>query len=460
MLFEKIDYSDLESLAIEMPIEINCYKYSGDFEGEIKAIDNYLEKNAEKDNLPEGLIARLKIEKLIASELINNYKTEFESIYNRLKEEFPNLTVELLEKFIDEGHGDFIVKNGKRMFENAAYVNLKRIKGDYLRKLDNPDYYDRANFELRNENRIIMREKGSRAFRYTIKQWIMPTVSEEYAGKLIRVHLPFPVECATQYDIKLISSTEEPYISNAEQRTVFFEKPYVPGEKFFVEFTYVNKSTYKEISPLVAKEGNPGFYLDEQYPHVRFTPYIKMLAKDLKGSETNPLLLARRAYEWVTHNVGYSYTRPYFCLENISEFAAINRRGDCGVMSTLFITLCRAMGVPAKWESGLYTTPDEIGWHDWAMFYVEPYGWLYADLSMGESTARCGEKQLYNHYFGNLDPFRTVYCNDFQKQFEPPKSFMRCDPYDNQMGEAEFEDFGLFFNDWKCGKEVISAEEV
>ena len=70
IVFEKFDYGDLESLAIEMPIEINCYKYAGDFEGEIKAIDKYLEKNAEKDNLPEGLIARLKIEKIIASELI------------------------------------------------------------------------------------------------------------------------------------------------------------------------------------------------------------------------------------------------------------------------------------------------------------------------------------------------------------------------------------------------------
>lgn len=456
MLFEKFDYSDIETLALELPIEINCYKYAGDFEGEIQAIDRYLSKN----NLNEKMVARLTFEKFIAGEMKNNYKTDFESIYNRLKEEFPNLTVELLEQFIDQGHGDFIVKNGKRMFENAAYSNLRRIKGDYLRKLADPDYYDRENFELRNENRHIMRENGSRAFKYTIRQWIKPVVSEEYADKIIRVHLPFPVECLSQSNIKLLNSSDDPYISNAEQRTVFFEKPYVPGEKFFIEYTYVNKAVYKEISPLVAKTGNPGFYLDEQYPHVRFTPYIKMLADDLKGNETNPLLLARRAYEWVTHNVGYSYVRPYFCLDNISEFAAINRRGDCGVMSTLFITLCRAMGVPAKWESGLYTTPNEIGWHDWAMFYVEPYGWLYADLSMGESTVRYGEKNLYNHYFGNLDPFRTVFCNDFQKQFEPPKSFMRCDPYDNQMGEAEFEDAGLFFGDWECGKEVISAEEI
>ncbi len=456
MLFEKFDFSDIESLAIEMPIEINCYKYSGDFEGEINAIDDFLEKK----DLPDALIARLTIEKLIARQMMNNYKTDFDSIYNRLKEEFPNLTPELLNRFIDEGHGDFIVKNGKRCFENAAYSNLKKIKGDYLRKMADPGYYDKANFELRNENRIIMKEKGYRAFRYTVRHWLKPAVSEEYDGKIIRVHLPFPVECATQSDIKLISSSADPYISNAEQRTVFFEKPYIMGEEFFVEYSYVNKSIYKEISPLVAEEGNPGFYLNEQYPHVRFTPYIKMIAKELKGNEKNPLMLSRRAYEWVTHNVGYSYTRPYFCLENIAEFAAINRRGDCGVMSTLFITLCRAMGVPAKWESGFYTTPDEIGCHDWAMFYVEPYGWLYADLSMGESTNRCGEKALYNHYFGNLDPFRTVFCNDFQKQFEPPKSFMRCDPYDNQTGEAEFEDSGLFFGDWNCGREVISAEEI
>ncbi len=220
MLFEKFDYSDIETLALELPIEINCYKYAGDFEGEIQAIDRYLSKN----NLNEKMVARLTFEKFIAGEMKNNYKTDFESIYNRLKEEFPNLTVELLEQFIDQGHGDFIVKNGKRMFENAAYSNLRRTKGDYLRKLADPEYYDRENFELRNENRHIMRENGSRTFKYTIRQWIKPVVSEEYADKIIRVHLPFPVECLSQSNIKLLNSSDDPYISNAEQRTVFFER--------------------------------------------------------------------------------------------------------------------------------------------------------------------------------------------------------------------------------------------
>ena len=48
MLFEKFEFSDLENLAIELPLEIKCYKYAGDFEGEINAIDAYLEERHKK----------------------------------------------------------------------------------------------------------------------------------------------------------------------------------------------------------------------------------------------------------------------------------------------------------------------------------------------------------------------------------------------------------------------------
>ena len=84
---------------------------------------------------------------------------DFETIYNRLKEEFPNITPEMLENFIEDGHGDYIVKDGKRWFERGAFSNLKKIKGDYLRKLADPNYNDKENFELRAENCKIMKEK-------------------------------------------------------------------------------------------------------------------------------------------------------------------------------------------------------------------------------------------------------------------------------------------------------------
>ena len=49
----------------------------------------------------------------------------------------------------------------------------------------------------------------------------------------------------------------------------------------------------------------------------------------------------------------------------------------------VLITLCRAAGIPARWQSGWETKPNGWNMHDWAEFYVEPWGWLPADPSYG-----------------------------------------------------------------------------
>ena len=126
------------------------------------------------------------------------------------------------------------------------------------------------------------------------------------------------------------------------------------------------------------------------------------------------------------------YKRQY---ENISQYVAENLKGDCGFQALLFITMCRIAGIPARWQSGWYINPLMASPHDWALFYVKPYGWLPADLSFG-GTRRENEK-LRSFYFGNLDGFRMVANSDFMKDFVPKPNFLRFDPTDNQLGEAE-----------------------
>ena len=123
--------------------------------------------------------------------------------------------------------------------------------------------------------------------------------------------------------------------------------------------------------------------------------------------------------------------REYFNF-NISEYAATNLKGDCGVQAILFITLCRIAGIPAKWQSGLYVSTHYTGCHDWAQFYIKPYGWLFADLSFGGGAYRDGDRQRWNHYFGNLDVFRMVANSEIQADFQPAKMQLRADPIDNQ----------------------------
>ena len=80
---------------------------------------------------------------------------------------------------------------------------------------------------------------------------------------------------------------------------------------------------------------------------------------------------------------------------------------------------------------------DYIGGHDWMQFYLEGWGWLFADPSYGGSAYRAGSAERHQFYFGNLDPMRIAANRAYQAEMKPGKQALRVDPYDNQSGEME-----------------------
>jgi len=283
------------------------------------------------------------------------------------------------------------------------------------------------------------------------------------AGKTIRVHIPVPIPYAQMEAVEILKADPAPaYVSARDytQRTAFFERRYEPGMKFSVEYRFVNRARYVNPDPARVLAVQPAFYLEELPPHILFRPYYRELARDIVGDEQNPLNKARKIYDWLTSVPVYSFMPPYFTIADIPGFMATRLKGDCGVFALLFITLCRISGVPARWQSGLYTTPIEIGMHDWAQFYAAPYGWLFADCSFGNSAFHKGAMERRDFYFGNLDPFRMVSASEFQHEFDPPRKFMRYDPYDNQCGEAEYEDMPLLATELTTDQEMLEVEEL
>ena len=128
------------------------------------------------------------------------------------------------------------------------------------------------------------------------------------------------------------------------------------------------------------------------------------------------------------------------------------------MFAILFITLCRLSGIPAKWQSGLSVEPGSAGAHDWAMFYIAPHGWLWADCSYGSSAHRNGEEERRQHYFGNLDPWRMVANSELQAPLVPPVPGWRNDPYDNQMGEIMVDGKCLTYPERESKIEVVEFE--
>ena len=111
-------------------------------------------------------------------------------------------------------------------------------------------------------------------------------------------------------------------------------------------------------------------------------------------------------------------------------------------------------------QGGLTAEPDFCGGHDWAQFYVAPYGWLFADPSYGTAAVRAQNEERRRFYFGNLDAYRMVANSAFEAPFTVEKQFWRADPYDNQVGEIETAERGLGYQEYARSKEVLSCEEI
>lgn len=278
----------------------------------------------------------------------------------------------------------------------------------------------------------------------------------------VRAWLPLAAACASQSDITIDWVSEQPvHIApeDAPQRTVFWEADLSQNRCFTLRYSYTQTARYADPLDFVPDPVQPDFDTGEEAPHIVFTPYLRALAAQLTEGVTSPAEKARRFYDYITLNVHYHYQPAYFVLEDIPTRCAADRRGDCGIMALTFITLCRIAGIPARWQSGLSVGPGKCGCHDWAMFYIAPRGWMYADCSYGGSMARAGEEELRRHYFGNLDPGRMVANRAFEAPFDPPMTGFRADPYDNQSGEIEADGVGMYGDQVSAVKETLHYQE-
>lgn len=450
---------DIPCLALELPDEVQKYKDEYDFEGELCAIARVIKTLDRSDEM----VKRLIFEYVIASGLKDDYHTDAAELLSLIREKYPNCTEQTLKKLTEMNYADYIVKDGKIYYQNDAKRNLFRAGKIFLENLDEDGnilpYAPRPD-NFGHENFIVLKEKGLRAFRFTVKMKLR--VKEEFArvGEDITVHIPYPAICECQPYSELISSSHPVYISNAQHRTACIRAKLKHDDEFFVTFKFDRIVKYIELDDSKVSAQQPDFYTDEMLPHIRFTPYLKELAERIRGNETNPLKIARRVYMYITENVNYSYLRDYLYIDQIPEYVLKNGKGDCGAQALSFITLCRILKVPARWESGCRVGPNINSIHDWAQIYIAPYGWIPVDLTDGGGARRNLDPFKREYSFGNIDPYRMTACNDFQQPFDPPKKFMRTDPYDNQLGEAEYNDFGLGFGTMIREKEILEVEDV
>lgn len=161
------------------------------------------------------------------------------------------------------------------------------------------------------------------------------------------------------------------------------------------------------------------------------SPEIQKVADDLAPWETNPVIQARKFFEYVIqHSEHYSKFGPSpkgLCLGSAKE--CMSGTGDCCTdQHALFIALCRAKGIPCWLMFGSRLKPEnegkdhDPGYRCWPTFYAPGLGWVPLDIS----SADAAPAEKAGNWFGGLDENRLEWSEGRDFDLEP-KSAVRPD---------------------------------
>ena len=149
---------------------------------------------------------------------------------------------------------------------------------------------------------------------------------------------------------------------------------------------------------------------------------IREIAKTVTNNISDPLEKAGALYHYVLTHVDYDTSVPGWGRGDVAYACDIGK-GNCTDFHSLFISLSRAAGIPARFQIG-YPVPVEENsgrllkpYHCWAEFFIVGKGWTPVDIS---EAWKHPEKTEY--YFGNIDKDRILISTGREIRLSPDKS--------------------------------------
>ncbi|EMR73931.1 transglutaminase-like enzyme, predicted cysteine protease [Thaumarchaeota archaeon SCGC AB-539-E09] len=211
-----------------------------------------------------------------------------------------------------------------------------------------------------------------------------------------KFEVPGPLELGMQevsqisYDPSPISTS---YDESGNLRCKFRTSSIAPRENVTIIICFVAKIT---IPPAINDSYSGGlseiplnlekYTTADNYWEVN-DPTIRGLSQNLTENETNVLNKVKAIYSFVINNIEYD-DEKYEAIQraqNSERYGALKTytlgRGVCADFSDLFVTLCRASGIPATRVDGYIYERDGLTsmLHAWVEVFIPRYGWLQID---------------------------------------------------------------------------------
>lgn len=257
----------------------------------------------------------------------------------------------------------------------------------------------------------------ARTFLFTY-QFTLPSLPA--GARRVRLWIPRPVTDMNQEVIlKKVTGPvrlrdyQEPSFGN---HLLYGEIPNPPagGAEFTIEYQVTRKEYTRGSHANLAKANRPDAALPATLARflqpdqlVPVDGRMKELADENTRGKQGTLERAYALYDYVYHTVRYDKSGTGWGRGD-SLWVCDAKHGNCTDFHSLFISLVRAEGIPARFEIGFPVptgTEGTIpGYHCWAEFYLNGRGWVPVDISEAWK-----DPKKHDYFFGSVDANRVQF---------------------------------------------------
>ena len=249
-------------------------------------------------------------------------------------------------------------------------------------------------------------------------------ISDLPTGAKARVWLPMAVDNHHQTVQRIKIDVPAKYREMREEsfgnHLLYFEATADESGTIPLEIHYVveRREVVPHVSETSHRSERPQFLAASS-----LVPIDASLLKRLHGGEKpagHAATVARILYDTVDLHMRYDKPDGKPWGRGDAAWACDSGYGNCSDFHSLFISICRSVGIPAKFEIG-FPIPIKrgsgpvAGYHCWAKF-VDRDRWLAVDISEADK-----HPEMKDYYFGRLTADRVLFSSGRDLKLQPPQ---------------------------------------
>ena len=253
-------------------------------------------------------------------------------------------------------------------------------------------------------------------YRYKIKG-LIPADNAVTADQ-VRVWMPCPSSSEFQQIKRMDAMAPATISENMEarfgNRILYFETPIPASGEIAVDVPYeVDRREVLRAGSPQTNQSVEALSADQRADFLSADRLVPITGKPLKLLDSvtlqkDKLGVSRQLYDLVDGHVAYKKEGTGWGKGD-TNWVCDSRYGNCTDFHSLFISLARSQGIPARFEIGFSIPTDKqdgpvIGYHCWAWFYIDNRGWIPVDISEADKAPKMKE-----YYFGNLTADRIAF---------------------------------------------------